>query len=45
MFAAAGNHVETLHRPRIGGLALGDLAAGEWRILDATDIAVLFNVL
>ena len=45
MFAAAGNHVETLHRPRIGGLTLGNLAPGEWRILDATDIAVLFNVL
>ena len=45
MFAAAGNHVETLHRPRIGGLTLGNLEAGEWRLLDDTDIAVLFNVL
>ena len=45
MFAAAGNHVETLHRPRIGGLTLGNLEAGEWRLLDDTDVAALFNVL
>jgi len=33
MFAAAGNHVEALHRSRFGGLDLGDLAAGCWRLL------------
>ncbi|MGA1343043.1 MAG: pseudouridine synthase [Hyphomonas sp.] len=33
MFAAAGNHVEALHRSRFGGLDLGDLAAGCWRPL------------
>lgn len=33
MFAAAGNHVEKLHRSAIGGLALGDLAEGAWRVL------------
>lgn len=33
MFAAVGNHVESLHRSRIGNLALGDLAPGAWRIL------------
>ncbi len=31
MFAAVGNHVEALHRSRIGGLTLGDLSYGEWR--------------
>jgi 16S rRNA pseudouridine516 synthase len=42
MFAAVGNHMETLHRSRIGGLGLGDLGAGEWRMLDKTDRAGLF---
>ena len=42
MFAAAGNHVEALHRTRIGGLALGDLAPGAWRVLDDADRARLF---
>ncbi|MGH8078213.1 MAG: pseudouridine synthase [Lysobacter sp.] len=42
MFAAVGNHVEALHRSRVGGLTLGDLPAGEWRKLDAADIAKLF---
>ena len=31
MFAATGNHVVALHRSRIGGLELGDLAVGKWR--------------
>ncbi|MBA2238999.1 MAG: 16S rRNA pseudouridine(516) synthase, partial [Lysobacter sp.] len=43
MFAAVGNHVEALHRSRIGGLALDDLPAGEWRALDAADVARLFG--
>ena len=42
MFAAVGNHVEALHRERIGGLALGDLPAGQWRRLDAADASLLF---
>jgi 16S rRNA pseudouridine516 synthase len=42
MFAAVGNHVEQLHRSRIGGLTLGALGAGEWRALDADDLARLF---
>ncbi|RZZ89557.1 pseudouridine synthase [Pseudoxanthomonas winnipegensis] len=42
MFAAVGNHVETLHRSRIGGLALGDLPEGQWRALDAADLNTLF---
>jgi 16S rRNA pseudouridine516 synthase len=33
MFAALGNHVETLHRPAIGGVTLGGLAEGKWRAL------------
>ena len=37
MFAAAGNHVEALHRSRFGGLELGDLAAGAWRLLQADE--------
>ena len=44
MFAAVGNHVEALHRPRIGGLSLGDLPAGEWRILGEDDLTTLFDV-
>lgn len=35
MFAAVGNHVEALHRERVGGLGLGGLAPGQWRLLDA----------
>ena len=42
MFAAVGNHVEALHRSRVGGLTLGDLPIGTWRALDAADIATLF---
>jgi 16S rRNA pseudouridine516 synthase len=42
MFAAVGNHVEALHRSRIGGLGLGDLVAGEWRMLDEADRTGLF---
>ena len=43
MFAAVGNHVEALHRSRVGGLQLGDLAEGQWRLLDAADLAQLFG--
>ena len=42
MFAAAGNHVETLHRDTVGGLTLGDLPVGEWRILDEPGRARIF---
>jgi len=42
MFAAVGNHVEALHRSRVGGLALGDLPAGQWRALDAGERTALF---
>ncbi|MCR6664347.1 MAG: pseudouridine synthase [Luteimonas sp.] len=43
MFAAVGNHVEALHRSRIGGLSLDGLPEGEWRIADAGDVARLFS--
>ena len=44
MFAAVGNHVETLHRSRVGGLELDDLPVGEWRLLNAEDMERLFSV-
>ncbi|GAA0916177.1 pseudouridine synthase [Rothia nasimurium] len=43
MFAAVGNHVETLHRPALGGLSLGDLPTGQWRLLTADDVRGLFG--
>jgi 16S rRNA pseudouridine516 synthase len=42
MFAAVGNHVEQLHRSRVGGLTLDALEIGKWRALDAADLAKLF---
>ena len=44
MFAAVGNHVETLQRVRIGGLDLGELRPGQWRQLQAADLDTLFGV-
>lgn len=41
MFAAAGNHVEALHRSRFGPLELGDLAQGAWRSLTEAERAGL----
>ena len=42
MVAAVGNRVEALHRSQIGGLVLpADLAPGQWRWLDADDLALL----
>ena len=44
MFAAVGNHVEGLHRERVGGLALpDDLAPGDWRLLDPAQIDLIFT--
>jgi 16S rRNA pseudouridine516 synthase len=43
MFAAMGNHVEGLHRERVGGLVLPvDLAPGDWRLLDPAQIETIF---
>ena len=44
MFAAAGNHVEALHRERMGGLAIPeDLAAGQWRLLTPDEVDLIFS--
>ena len=43
MFAAVGNHVNALHRSRIGGLSLQDLPSGQWRTLGAHDLEALFR--
>ncbi len=44
MFAAVGNHVEALHRDRIGALTLPmDLAPGTYRQLSTGDIAAIFS--
>jgi len=43
MFAAVGNHVEALHRSRVGGLTLDNLPVGQWRMLDAKDVQQLFG--
>jgi 16S rRNA pseudouridine516 synthase len=42
MFAAVGNHVEALHRSRVGGLELDDLPVGQWRQLGEADVQRLF---
>ena len=42
MFAAVGNHVEALHRRAMGGLVLGSLESGQWRVLEAPDLIRLF---
>jgi 23S rRNA pseudouridine2605 synthase len=41
MAAAVGHEVLELVRVRIGRLGLGELAAGEWRELEASEIALL----
>lgn len=38
MFAAVGNHVESLHRAAFGRLDLGDLPAGEFRAVTMDEI-------
>ena len=43
MFAAVGNHVTALHRSAIGGLDLGGLEPGQWRLLTPDDRARLFG--
>lgn len=42
MFAAVGNHVEALHRERIGGLTLGELPEGRWQALGESERTALF---
>ncbi|MDV3469726.1 pseudouridine synthase [Stenotrophomonas sp. C3(2023)] len=43
MFAAVGNHVQGLHRSRVGGLGLEGLDEGQWRILTEADLDTLFT--
>lgn len=44
MFAATGNHVTALHREGLGGLVLPvDLLPGQWTLLDAAQIAAIFD--
>jgi 16S rRNA pseudouridine516 synthase len=43
MFAAVGNHVETLQRISLGGLTLGDLEPGKWRLLTEGDTRAIFS--
>jgi len=43
MFAAAGNHVQALHRSRVGALELGALPAGEWRPLEPAEHDAIFE--
>lgn len=45
MFAAAGNHVESLHREAVGGWMLPDtIEAGAYRVLAAEEVAAVFAV-
>jgi 16S rRNA pseudouridine516 synthase len=45
MVAAVSNRVESLHRSKIGGLALPeDMAPGQWRWLSAADLALIQSV-
>ena len=44
MFAAVGNHVEALHRERIGGLSLPeDLQPGQWRLMTPDEVDLIFQ--
>ncbi|MDR2873005.1 MAG: pseudouridine synthase [Xanthomonadaceae bacterium] len=44
MFAAVGNHVECLHRCRVGGLELKCLEPGAWRELTTDEKEALFSI-
>lgn len=44
MFETLGNEVVTLHRFRTGALPLGELAPGEYRLLDEQDRRAIFLV-
>ncbi len=43
MFATIGNHVESLHRFRLGNLEIGDMQEGEYRILNEAEIRTIFE--
>jgi 16S rRNA pseudouridine516 synthase len=44
MFAAVGNHVETLHRAAVGRLTLGSLPTGQWCPLGEPERAQVFSL-
>ena len=41
MLAAVGNHVEALHRDRVGPLELGELPESHWRYLSSDELDLL----
>ena len=43
MFAATGNHVNTLHRTALGSLELSNLPLGGFRVLTADEVAQLLH--
>jgi 16S rRNA pseudouridine516 synthase len=44
MFAATGNHVDELHRERLGGLSLPEgMTPGQWKLLSEKEIASIFT--
>ena len=44
MFAATGNHVEELHRERLGDLSLpDDMLPGQWKLLTEEEIGLIFQ--
>jgi 23S rRNA pseudouridine2457 synthase len=43
MTAAIGHPTLRLIRVRIGGLSLGDLAPGNWRVLNAAERSAVFG--
>ena len=43
MFAAVGNHVETLSRTAVGGLSLDGLPSGEWKALSPEETQRIFG--
>ena len=43
MFSTLGNHVEALHRFKLGGLEIADLQEGEFRILSKADLTTVFG--
>ncbi len=44
MFAALGNRVTALHRFQTGGLPLGDLETGQYKILGPEELAAIFGL-
>lgn len=42
MFETIDNHVETLHRFKLGNLEMGDMQEGEYRVLNESDVQTIF---